>query len=108
MNGSPARARRSTRIRAGSSSGFESNPPAHGAQPKYDLPALIDLALSRNPDTREAWEAARAAAAGWGISCAPFYPTVRVENWRSTGLLTVNCDLADFGRRDAAARSARE
>jgi outer membrane protein len=101
---------------------------AHAAQPKYDLPALIDLALSRNPDTREAWEAARAAAAGWGISRAPFYPTVRVDsqngyerildqvpkhwgtlkNWRSSDLLTLNYDLADFGRRDAAARSARE
>jgi outer membrane protein len=109
-------------------SGFENNPPAHGAQPKYDLPALIDLALSRNPDTREAWAAASAAAAGWGISRAPFYPTVRVDsqngyerildqvpkhwvtlkNWRSSDLLTVNYDLADFGRRDAAARSARE
>ena len=108
--------------------GFDHNRPTHGAQPKYDLPALIDLALSRNPDTREAWAAARAAAAGWGISRAPFYPTVRVDsqngyerivdqvpkhwgtfkNWRSSDLLTVNYDLADFGRRDAAARSARE
>jgi len=108
--------------------GFDHNLPTHGTQPKYDLPALIDLALSRNPDTREAWAAARAAAAEWGISRAPFYPTVRVDsqngyerivdqvpkhwgtfkNWRSSDLLTVNYDLADFGRRDAAARSARE
>lgn len=59
--------------------GFDHNLTTHGAQPKYDLPALIDLALSRNPDTREAWEAARAAAAGWGVSRAAFYPTVRVD-----------------------------
>jgi outer membrane protein len=108
--------------------GFDRNRPPPAAQPKYDLPALIDLALSRNPDTRQAWETARAAAAGWGISRAPFYPTVRVDsqngyeriidqvpkhwgtlkNWSSSDLLTVNYDLADFGRRDAAARSARE
>jgi outer membrane protein TolC len=108
--------------------GFDHNRPPPAAQPKYDLPALIDLALRRNPDTRDAWEAARAAAAGWGISRAPFYPTVRVDsqngygrivdqvpkhwgtlkNWRSSDLLTVNYGLADFGRRDAAARSARE
>jgi outer membrane protein TolC len=106
---------------------LDNNLSTPAARPKYDLPALIDLALSRNPDTREAWAAARAAAAGWGISRAPFYPTVRVDsqngyerivdqvpkhwgtfkNWRSSDLLTVNYDLADFGRRDAAARSAR-
>jgi len=109
-------------------SGFDNNPPARTARLKYDLPALIDLALGRNPETREAWEAARAAAAQWGISRAPFYPTVRVDsqsgyervidqvpkhwgtlkNWRSTNLLIMNYDLADFGRRDAAALSARE
>jgi len=108
--------------------GFDKSRPAPAAVPKYDLPALIDLALNRNPDTREAWEAARAAAAGWGMSRAPFYPTVRADsrngyerildqvpkhwgtfkNWSSSDLLTLNYDLADFGRRDAAARSARE
>jgi outer membrane protein len=108
--------------------GLNNNRPALAARLKYDLPALIDLALSRNPDTRESWEAARAAAAGWGISRAPFYPVVGLDsqsgyerildqvpkhwgtlkNWRSVNLLTLNYDLADFGRRDAAARSARE
>ena len=47
---------------------------------KFDLPALIDLALTRNPDTRAAWEAARGEAAEWGVSRAPFYPTVRVDS----------------------------
>ena len=60
--------------------GFDHNSPATASGTKYDLPALIDLALSRNPDTREAWQTARAAAAGWGISRAPFYPTVRVDS----------------------------
>jgi len=100
-------------------------PTASGA--KYDLPALIDLALSRNPRTREHWESARAAAAQWGIARAPFYPTVRfvsqsgyervvdqvpkhwgtLKNWRSSNLLKLDYDLIDFGRRDAAASSAR-
>ena len=107
---------------------FDHKLPAAAARSKYDLPSLIDLALSRNPETRASWEAARSAAAGWGISRAPFYPIVRVDsqsgyeriidqvpkhwgtlkNWRSSDLLTLNYDLADFGRRDAAARSARE
>ena len=54
--------------------GLDHNLTTHGAQPKYDLPALIDLALSRNPDTREAWEAARAAAAGMGNQPRGFLP----------------------------------
>ena len=38
---------------------------------KYDLPALIDVALSNNPDTRRTWLQARAAAASYGASRAP-------------------------------------
>jgi outer membrane protein TolC len=45
----------------------------------YDLPALIDVALRNNPDTRVAWESARRAAAEYGRSLAPYYPTVRAE-----------------------------
>lgn len=94
----------------------------------YDLPALIDLALSQNPDTRSAWEAARMAAAQWGIKRAPFYPLIGVasesgyqremdlvpkhwgvlKNWQSVDQLTLDYILEDFGRRDAAAKSARE
>ena len=94
---------------------------------KFDLPALIDLALTRNPDTRAAWEAARGEAAAWGVSRAPFYPTVRVDsengyeriidqvpkhwgtlkNWRGSEQLALDYDLIDFGRRDAASRSKR-
>ena len=94
----------------------------------YDLPALIDLALSENPDTRSAWESARMAAAQWGIKRAPFYPSIRMasdsgyeremalvpkhwgvlKNWSSVDSLRLSYVLEDFGRRDAAAESARE
>jgi outer membrane protein len=94
----------------------------------YDLAALIDLALQQNPDTRAAWEQARAAAAGWAIKRAPFYPLLSVssesgyermvdlvpkhwgtlKNWQSTDLVTLDYLLIDFGRRDAAAEAARD
>jgi outer membrane protein len=94
----------------------------------YDLGDLIDLALLQNPDTRGAWEAAREAAAGWAIKRAPFYPLLTVssdsgyerqidlvpkhwgtlKDWQSVDLLTVNYELIDFGRRDAAAEAAYE
>jgi outer membrane protein TolC len=45
----------------------------------YDLPALIDVALRNNPQTRAAWESARRAAATYGRSLAPYYPTLRAE-----------------------------
>jgi outer membrane protein len=35
---------------------------------QYDLAALIDLAERENPKTREAWEAAREAAAAIGLA----------------------------------------
>jgi len=101
----------------------ERGAPANGT--RYSLSALIELALGRNPETRAAWQAARAEAAGWAVSRAPFYPTVRVDsengyeriidqvpkhwgtlkNWRSSNQLMLNYDLIDFGRRDAASRS---
>jgi outer membrane protein len=102
-------------------------PPLAGGR-AYDLAALIDLALRQNPDTRAAWEQARAEAAGWAMKRAPFYPRLSVssesgyermidlvpkhwgtlKNWQSLDLLTVNYVLIDFGRRDAAAEAARE
>src|ERR1700688_1492080 len=42
----------------------------------YSLPELIDLAESRNPETRVAWERARAQAAAWGVARSELYPTV--------------------------------
>jgi outer membrane protein TolC len=98
------------------------------ARQTCDLPALINLALATNPTTRTAWQAARSAAYDWGRSRAPYYPLINVnsqsgyerivdqvpkhwgtlKNWQSTTLLSLNYDLIDFGRRDAAATSAHE
>lgn len=42
----------------------------------YSLSELIDLAESHNPDTRIAWENARAQAASLGIARSELYPTL--------------------------------
>lgn len=42
----------------------------------YSLSELIDLAESHNPETRVAWERARAQAAAWGVARSELYPTV--------------------------------
>src|SRR5246127_5516458 len=42
----------------------------------YSLPELINLAESHNPETRVAWEGARAQAAAWGVARSELYPTV--------------------------------
>jgi outer membrane protein len=40
------------------------------------LPELIDLAESHNPQTRVAWERARAQAAALGVARSELYPTL--------------------------------
>jgi outer membrane protein len=42
----------------------------------YTLAELIDLAQQHNPETRVAWEEAKARAASLGIARAAFYPTL--------------------------------
>src|SRR6266852_3596947 len=42
----------------------------------YSLPELIDLAESHNPETRVAWEHARAQAAALGIARSELYPAL--------------------------------
>ena len=42
----------------------------------YTLPELIDIAEHNNPDTRVAWENAKARAGDLGISKATLYPTM--------------------------------
>jgi outer membrane protein len=42
----------------------------------YSLPDLVDVAESYNPDTRVAWERARAQAAALGIARSELYPTL--------------------------------
>ena len=51
--------------------------------PPLSLPELTELALRNNPKTRQAWAAARAAAAGVGIEQADDLPSV-------TGLWNIN------------------
>ena len=57
----------------------ESNGVPQINQGVYDLPALIDLALRINPQTRSAWYAAQAAQAQLGQAHAADYPKVDVE-----------------------------
>jgi outer membrane protein len=102
-------------------------PQRHAGQ-LYDLTALVDLALRNNPDTRAAWESARAAAARYGSARAPYYPLVSAESangysrtlfpltakpgvykqWQAEPLIQLTYTLLDFGRRSADAETARE
>ena len=90
------------------------------------LTELIDYALVNNPSTRSARHTAEAAAAAAGKARAPYYPVVSsqsdngyqrlvdlvpkhwgaLKTWQSRNILSLDYDLIDFGRRDAAARSA--
>jgi len=42
----------------------------------YSLPELVDLAEQNNPETRVAWEAAKARSADLGIAKSSLYPTL--------------------------------
>jgi len=105
-----------------------SNSPSGASTKAYDLPALIDLALRSNPQTRSAWYAALAAQAQLGQSHANDYPKVDAEgvggylklpiqfpgetlvirNEAFLPQIKVSYDLLDFGRTRAAQRGARE
>jgi len=107
----------------------EAHPTLPSTDGTYDLPSLVDLALRDNPDTRNAWEVARAAAARYGRSLAPFYPKLNaqvgmtpVERFfepTADGPLTIHAEryeprvvltytLLDFGRRAQSAELARQ
>src|SRR6266700_6450 len=58
------------------------------------LPELIALAESHNPETRVAWERARAQAAAWGVTRSELYPTVA-----AAALAGVDRDQAYFADR---------
>jgi len=94
----------------------------------HDLVDLIDLAERANPDTRRAWEEARAAAARLGRVESRYLPVVAlaaVGGWQrevkptpegteiiqgSLAQPTVDLTwlLVDFGRREADRESARQ
>jgi outer membrane protein len=98
----------------------------------YDLPRLIDLAQRTNPETREAWEAARAAAAAVGLAESAYLPQLSLEalaglehtplaapkNLVPKGYFVSNARefipslalkwlLFDFGRREANIQAAK-
>jgi len=105
-----------------------SNQPQVLNQGKYDLPALIALALETNPQTRRTWYAAQAANAQLGQAQAGNYPkvtfdvdsgylklpiqfpgqTLVVRNEAVLPQLRVSYDLLDFGRTRAVEHGARE
>ena len=94
----------------------------------YSLARLIDIALTHNPNTRVAWEQARADAAAWGRVRADYYPKVatetdfeysrvlfqipgsngRVKTAQITPTVELTYTLFDFGRRSANSDEARE
>ena len=94
----------------------------------YDLPALIDLAERANPETRLAWEQARAAAARLGFAEGAYLPALAVaapggysqtvrptvagtEIIRGVSLrpeLDLSWLLLDFGRRGSDVERARQ
>ncbi len=56
-------------------------PASRGTQPdqgKLDLPTLVDIALSNNPQTRQAWYSAKTAAATVGQVNSQYYPQITV------------------------------
>lgn len=93
----------------------------------YDLPALVDVALQTNPETRRAWEAARMRAAAFGRTLGEFLPDlefrvdgvyakylfeapnepVSIKQYAVTPLVGLEWILFDFGRRAEASESAR-
>ena len=88
----------------------------------YDLPALVDLALRTNPETRISWESAKAAAARLERKRSAWYPTLTAmafgqyykvsypishaplisQGFSSLASLNLAWTLFDFGRRQAA------
>ena len=103
-------------------------PPLSPVPQTYNLPALIDLALKTNPQTRRAWYAAQSANAQLGQAQASDYPTVAadadggylklpiqfpgqtlvIRNEAFLPQIKVSYDLLDFGRTRATERGARE
>jgi outer membrane protein len=99
---------------------------------RYDLAALVDLAERTNPNTRAAWEVARAAAAAEGLVESAYLPQLSLQaigGFQHTPLpapkdlvpagyfvsdtreiipaLALKWLLFDFGRRDALLQAAR-
>jgi outer membrane protein len=115
--------------RATALAAHEKTPPSERA---YDLVQLIDLAERNSPETRAAWEEARAAAAAIGLAEAAYLPQLSFQaigGFQRTPLpapkdlvakgyfvsdtrevlpsIALKWLLFDFGRRDAAVAGAK-
>ena len=98
--------------------------PGEALPARLTLAAAVDLALCRNPRTRESWAAARVAAAQSGTARAATLPSLsasvdaRASDNRNgivagrrdqaTGTLSLNYLLFDFGGRNATVEQARQ
>jgi len=103
------------------------NPVPIDLEKAYDLPELIDIAERSHPETRVAWEQARAQAKAIGLSESAYYPylaamasedfahqlTVLTSVFPGNGVeenagVELSWLLFDFGGRKAAVAEARE
>jgi len=102
--------------------------PAIDTKLTYDLPALVDLALSHHPETKISWEEAKAAAARLERNRSAWYPTLTAmafgqsfktsfpipggplvsHGYSSFGSLDLAWTLFDFGRREALVDAGAE
>src|SRR6266851_6820729 len=93
----------------------------------YSLAELVDLAETHNPETRVAWERARAQAAALGVARSELYPTLAVAALSATRrgeiffitnffrqttqyfqvTLALNYTVFDFGARSGRIDAAR-
>jgi outer membrane protein TolC len=93
----------------------------------YSLAELVDLAETHNPETRLAWDRARAQAAALGIARSELYPTLAAAALSQTGrsevflatrfyrqteedlqvALVLNYTVFDFGARSGRINAAR-
>lgn len=74
-------------------------PPSFGTA-ELSLSELVDIALQNNPSTKQTWASARAAAAQYGVSLSPFYPTVQVDGFvfrQKAGFPTTGVPTATLG-----------
>ena len=86
---------------------------------KLTLAQLVDVALRINPDTQEAWDRARSAAAQWGVARGDYYPSISGDvsgigiGGSTRGVfgqvgVSLSYLLLDFGGREASVESARQ
>ncbi len=106
----------------------DSAAPLANPQQRYDLPALVDLALQTHPETRQSWEQAKAAAARVDKQRANWYPTLTAlalgqyfktsipipesalvsHGYGSFAGLELAWTLFDFGRRESLVDASLE